>query len=210
VAMTPFDWHNGGTLKTAVPLDAPSCSEARAYFAERLEAEDGIGRAALLTHAEDPTIAEGEGVILVVPSAGGGHVVSPLVKMRALEVARAIPCSHKLALRVEDPFYRPFIVDVELALYPGADRASALQDAQEELRDLFAPNGRALESNHVAFGADEKTFGYHRVRGALRYVMGVKGIHLKVNGSDADVALDPRDFPALESLAIHQVDVASP
>lgn len=181
-------------------LVAPACVEARPYFADQLEGA-GFGRATLLTHAQDPSVAVGEGVLLLVPR-GESRALTPSEKARALAIARDIPCSDKLALSVEDPRMRPFAVEATLTLEPGADEARVLTDATDQVRELFQPDSRTILNEHLGFGEAEKTFGY-RVRWVLRRVEGVRRVELTVNGSDHDVALEPRDFPALESLAIH-------
>ncbi|HSQ66113.1 MAG TPA: hypothetical protein VLM85_22985 [Polyangiaceae bacterium] len=181
-------------------LVAPACVEARPYFAEQLEG-NGFGRATLLTHAQDPSLAVGEGVLLLVPR-GEPRALTPSEKARALAIARDIPCRDKLSLSVEDPRRRPFAVEATLRLEPGADEARVLTDATDQVRELFQPDSRTILNEHLGFGEAEKTFGY-RVRWVLRRVAGVRSVELTVNGSDHDVALEPRDFPALESLAIH-------
>jgi hypothetical protein len=201
-AVTPSESSPAAPLPLLLP-SAPACSDARAYFAEQLEAEADIGRATLLTHAEDATIPQGEGVILIVPRQSNLYATSPATtKARALRVADAIPCTGKLALRVEEPTYVPFTIDAELSLETGADRDATLHDADEQVRELFQPDARAVYNAHVDFGASEKHFGY-RVRHALHQVLGVKTVHLTINGRDGDVALSPRDFPTLRSLAVH-------
>jgi hypothetical protein len=189
---------------SVMPRDAqaPACRDARAYFAETLETAlvQSVGRTALLTHAQDPSISEGQGVILLVPKTKG--VIDEATKARALTIADAVPCADRLTLVVEEPTYRPIAVDATLELEPGVDRATAFRDADEQVREIFEPDARVVYNEHVDFGYVEKTFGY-RVRHALRHVLGVKSVQLTVNGVDADVPLAPRDFPTLGSLTLH-------
>ena len=184
----------------ATAIDVPACTDARVYFADRLE-NGGFGRATLLTHAQDPSIAAGQGVLLVVPQ-GQLRPATASEKDRALAIARDIPCKDKLALRVEDAQLRPFTVEATLVLEPAADEARVLSDATEQVRELFLPDSRTIFNEHTGFGESEKTFGY-RVRHVLHHVQGVRGVRLTVNGSEHDLALEPRDFPTLESLTLH-------
>jgi hypothetical protein len=205
VVVTPFSWGTslaGTGAKPRPSLDVPTCSDARPYFAERFEADlAGIGRATLLTHAQDPSIGEGQGVILLVPKKGSSVKVDDAMKARALAVADAIPCAERLTLTAEEPRYRAFAIEATLGLEPGADRTTVLRDADEQVREIFEPDARAVYNEHVDFGDVEKTFGY-RVRHALHHVLGVKSVRLTVNGRDADMSLGPRDFPTLASLTL--------
>jgi hypothetical protein len=201
----PLAWKtpSASASTKSAPLVAPSCADAIPYFEERLQSVPGVGRATLLTHAQDASIAEGQGVVLVVPASG--RETNAALDATVLATARAIPCSNRLALDVARPTYRAFTVTAEVALEHGADEASVRRDAEEQVRELFQPDARAVYNEHFDFGATEKTFGY-RVRHALRHVDGVKRVRkLIVNGSETDVPLGPRDFPTLEALSISVV-----
>ncbi len=184
-----------------VPV-APSCAAAGPYFEDRLEAVEGIGRATLLTHDRDPSIAQGDGVLLVVPPSGG--LASETTKARALAVARAVPCTDPLALTIADPSLRAFSIDATLTVEPGMDESAVLRDAEEQVRELFEANARSVYNEHVGFGASEKMLGY-RVRYALKRVAGVKSAHVLIDGSEEDATLEPRDFPTLGALSLHAV-----
>ncbi len=200
--ITPFEWSSQPSR--AVPSKpmptAPTCHDARGYFAERLTSEvPGVGRATLLTHMEDASIAPNEGVILLVPHDAS---IDEATRSRALAVAGAIPCRDKLALRVEEPRYRNFVVDAAVVVDPSANRDAVLRDADEQVRELFQPDARAVYNEHIDFGNVEKTFGY-RLRHALRHVHGVRSVRLSINGGgDVDIPLGPRDFPRLQSLTL--------
>ena len=185
----------GTTAAHTSPLVAPACRDAIPYFEDRLESLPGVGRATLLTHAQDPSIAEGHGVLLVAPHP------TDATKVSVLALAQTFPCREPLALTVEEPTYRRFDVRAVLALEPGADEDAVVRDADREVRALFEPSSAAVESEPVRFGLEEKTFGY-RVRYALRHVVGVKSVSLSLDGSDHDVRLAPRDFPTLGSLSV--------
>ncbi len=204
IAVTPFDW---GTGKPAVahaavaPLEAPACRDARPYFSDEIQTKvDGIARATLLTGTQDPSIAPGAGVLVIVPTKG--HAISDYVRARSLALAHGAPCKDKLSLRVEEAVYRSFAIDVTLVIEPGADEAAVRRDADEQVRELFERDARAVYNEHFAFGDAEKTFGY-RIRHALRHVLGVKSVRLLIDGADKEVPLGPRDFPELASLAVH-------
>ncbi len=205
VVVAPFHHRSTSAVPASVTpheAQAPACRDARPYFAETLETSltGSVGRAALVTHAQDPSIAEGQGVILLVPKTK--RVIDEATKARALALANDIPCADKLTLAVEEPNYRPIAVDATLELELGVDRATVLRDADEQVREIFEPDARVVYNEHVDFGYGEKTFGY-RVRHALRHVLGVKSVQLTINGVDADVPLAPRDFPTLASLTLH-------
>jgi len=175
---------------------APACRDAVPYFEDRLESLPGVTRATLLTHARDPNVAEGHGVILLA-----ADPKADTTRANALALARSIPCREPLELTVEEARDRRFDVRAELVLEPGADRAATLRDAEARVRALFQPASRTVESEPVRLGVEEKTFGY-RVRHALRHVTGVQAVRLTIDGRDADVPLAPRDFPTLGSLAL--------
>jgi len=204
IVMTSPLWHP----PQAPPIDvhsveipvAPTCADAAPYFSERIEALDGVGRATLLTHRDDPTIVEGDGVILLVTQTG--ELARDAMKSRALEVARSIPCTNKLALTVVDPTLRSFDLEAILIIDRGMDEATVAADANAEVREIFEPSARAIFNERVGFGATEKMLGY-RVRYALRRVVGVRSVRLFVDGSDADPLLTPREFPRIASLKLH-------
>lgn len=205
LVMTSPLWHTPVAHASLVAIEvpvAPSCAAAGPYFEDRLEAAPGIGRAALLTTAQDETIAAGDGVLLIVPDHGG--VASDTTKARALAIARAIPCSDPLAITVADPNLRAFHLDATLTLEPDASESEVLRDADEQVRELFEPNVRAVYNEHFGFGATEKMLGY-RARYALKRVPGVKSVHLIIDGDETDAVLGPRDFPTLASLTLHSV-----
>jgi hypothetical protein len=199
--LAPLTWKTQGVAIARGSIVAPACAAAAPYFEERLEREPGVGRATLLTHAQDPTIPDGHGVVLVVPRDLKGNAA---IDRNALAVARAIPCSEPLALEVSTPTYRAFGVTATLTLEQGVDESSVLREAEDQVRELFEPDAHVVYNEHFGFGATEKTFGY-RVRHVLRHVSGVKKVRLVVNGSDADIPLGPRDFPTLETLSISAV-----
>ncbi len=201
VVMTSPLWHPPvapAFLESVEVPVAPSCAEAAPYFSERLQSLEGVGRATLLTHRDDPSIAEGDGVILLVPSSGG--TASDVMKSHALAVARSIPCTDKLALTISDPTFRAFDIHATLTLDASTDDEAAVRDAQDQLREIFEPNTRAIFNEHVGFGSTEKLLG-SRVRYALKRVPGVKSVTVTFNGAD-DAPLAPRDFPTLASLDV--------
>jgi len=176
-------------------LVAPACRDAIPYFEDRLESLPGVGRATLVTHAQDATVAEGHGVLLVAPHP------SDATKASVLALARSFPCREPLELTVEEPRYRSFDVRAVLAVEAGADRDLVRRDATRAIRTLFEPSSTALESEPVRFGVEEKTFGY-RLRHALGRVTSVRSVHLEIDGATGDVPLAPRDFPTLGSLEV--------
>ncbi len=199
--VAPLTWKTQAVAIAKGSVVAPACAAAVPYFEERLQREPGVGRATLLTHAQDATIPEGHGVVLVVPRDLRGNAA---LERNALAVARSIPCSDPLALELSAPTYRAFAVNATLTLEQGVDEASVLREADDQVRELFEPDAHVVYNEHFGFGATEKTFGY-RVRHVLRHVSGVKKVRVTVNGSDADVPLGPRDFPTLETLSISAI-----
>jgi hypothetical protein len=185
--------------RVAPPPPAPRCVDARAYFRERLGEIAGIGRATLLTHAEDGAIAEGEGVLLLEPRAGG--TPSAEQRAQALAIAQSIPCRDKLALRVEDPVLRPIDVHAKLTLEEGADRARVRKQAEEAIADVFEPTDAAVVLRHVDFGAEERRVGW-QIAYVLRTTEGVRRATVTLDGRRGDVELAPREFPVLRRLEL--------
>ncbi len=185
----------------ATPMEvAPRCVDARAYFAERLPEDiHGLGRAVLLTRAQDRSIREGEGVLLLVPESGG--VATAAMKAAALADARGIPCSDPLALRVEDPVYRSFDVSASLTVGLDASPATVASEAKVELAEIFEPNTRAVYNPHVDFGSEDQKMGW-RLRDALQRIPGVTRVRLSLNGQEEDVPLAANEFPRLGTLEV--------
>lgn len=61
----------------------------------------------------------------------------------------------RLELTIESSRNRAFDVRAVLALEPGANEASVLHDADEQVRELFEPNARSVYNEHLRFGAAE-------------------------------------------------------
>jgi hypothetical protein len=180
---------------------APSCTEARAYFSEALPAAvPGVGRMALLTHAQDETIAVGEGLLLVLPEGEGSAPRSMLDA--ALDAARRVPCRDKLVLRVGEPDLHPVDVEAWITVDGIADRGAVEREADDVVRELFQRDARAVKTEHVDFGSEDKSVGY-RIRYALQHVPGSRHVKLHVNGHDGEEQLSPREYPTLRSLLIH-------
>lgn len=180
---------------------APTCVEARPYFHETLpQAVHGVGRAVLLTHEQDPTIAAGNGVLLLVPEGGG---VAPLeMRGAALGWANRVPCRDKLSLDVADPIYHPLTLSAWITLDGLVPAADVEREVRETVGEMFERDGRSVRVEHVDFGSEQHVFGYG-VRYALRHVPGVKSVKLEVNGRDGDEPLGAREFPVLESFTLH-------
>jgi hypothetical protein len=181
-------------------LVAPTCVAARPYFHETLPtAVHGVGRAVLLTHEQDPTIAEGNGLILLVPEGGGPASLE--MRASALAWANRVPCRDKLLLDVAEPTYRP----VKLAITANLDGLVPSADVERELRDtvseMFERDGRSVRAEHVDFGSEQKSVGY-AVRWALRRVPGVKSVKVEVDGREQDTPLGAREFPLLDDYTL--------
>lgn len=188
-------------LAAAAPVvTPPTCAEARPYFREALPAAvHGVGRAVLLTSEQDPTIAPGTGVLLLVPENGGS---APLeMRGAALSWAKRVPCRDKLSLDVGDPSYRPMTIAATVMLDGLVAKADVEREIRETVSEMFERDGRAVRVEHVDFGSEEKTFGYG-VRYALRHVPGVKSVKVELNGRDGDEPMGPRDYPVLESFSL--------
>ena len=180
---------------------APTCVEARAYFQDAIPAAvPGVGRVALLTHAQDETIAAGEGVLLVLPEGEGSAPRSMLDA--ALDAARRVPCRDKLVLRVGEPDLHPVDVEAWLSVDGITDRTDVQHEADDVVRELFQRDTRAVKTEHVDFGSEDKSVGF-RIRFALQHVPGARHVKLHVNGHDGEELLSPREYPTLRSLAIH-------
>ena len=190
--VTIAPWSRPARAQTKPEIAAPACRDATAYFEDRLQAIPGVGRATLVAGDHD-------GLVVYVPKAG--FTATPELDAKVLGTALLIPCSDKLALTLAQPRYVAFDVSAELVVGEGADAAAVQRDAEEQVRALFQPDARAIDSEHFGFGATEKTFGY-RVRHALRHVSGVTSVKLVVDGSDREVPLEATDFPTLGSLSI--------
>ncbi len=181
-------------------LTAPTCVAARGYFHESLPtAVRGVGRAVLLTHDQDPTIAEGSGLLLLVPEGGGSSSLE--MRAQALSWANHVPCRDKLLLDVDEAMYHP----VQLVITIGLDGLVPSADVEREVRDtvteMFERDGRSVRAEHVDFGSEQKSVGY-AVRYALRHVPGVKSAKVEVNGREVEEPLGPREFPVLEGYTV--------
>jgi len=164
---------------TLEELGAPTCIAARPYFNERFAAER-VGFAVLLTHAEDETIEPSDGVILVQDAR----------EEEVLRVARSIPCTPKLHLRLEKPVVREFDVVATLDLD---------DESHTTIREAIELDLRELDEGSV--GADERTFGW-RVRYVVRHAQGVRDATVLIDGKTADVPLSPRELGKIKSVEL--------
>jgi hypothetical protein len=120
----------------------------------------------------------------------------------ALDAARRVPCRDKLVLRAGEPELHPVDVEAWLTVDGIAGRGDVQREADDVVRELFQRDTRAVKTEHVDFGSEDRSVGY-RIRFALQHVPGSRHVKLHVNGHEGEERLSPREYPTLRSLVIH-------
>jgi len=185
----------------------------------------GIGRALMLTKADDPTLPTwGRGYLYLVPDSGG--VPSAALKTEVEDyINDNFPIPLNFSWEATDPSYNT--INVVAYVYLDADATeSTVEDAVlEALRDFFSPvNADGTPNDRVDFGYNYKDAAgdpepkvtlssiynlLHDTTGIRRLGTPADGEGLTLSGAQDDVDLSLREFPEGGTLTLYNGDTST-
>ncbi len=167
-----------------------------------------VARALMLTANEDRTIGENSGILFIVPQ-GGGMPTDKLKDAVYRQVSEIYPCPLTFQVSVQDPVYRVIHVDARIYVKQGYDPGLVARAIRENLGTYFQITlSNGTPNPNVDFGFNVKGTGisgevaWSDIFNVIRDTAGVRKIgdqpgDLKLNGKQADLVLDPKEFPVL-------------
>lgn len=191
----------------------------------------GVARALMLTNNEDDAIPENTGILSIIPE-GGGLPTQLLKDTVAAQFDRVVretlgltgsppyPKLNTFKLLVSDPAYLTVNISARVFFRSGVVPATGAASIRSTLTDFFAllttdETGALLVNPDVDFG-----FNYKDVSGAfageiawsdvfnavrddplVRKVGALSG-DFTLNGAQADVTIEPREFPILGTVTL--------
>jgi hypothetical protein len=181
-----------------------TCREARSVFEYRARTEGPTARALFLTHAQDSTLPEADGVLRLVMRGGGPANLA--TRDRVLSAIDRIPCVDKPHVTFAEPIYRRFDVQATLRIEKGEEPAAVAQWVNEALRNAFTVDDSDFVEG-VQFGYYDRKLRW-RIVATIDETRGVRGSEILVDGQREDVALAPAELPVLGKVVLF--DASSP
>jgi hypothetical protein len=180
--------HAQAARRAAADAAPVACLAARVVFERRAMEEGPAPTALMMTHAQDPAIAEGE-ARLYVPEK------DPAVEANIRRAVAAIPCADKPKIDVLAGVERPFDVEARLTIDEGDSPELVARAAREAIAASFALRrgaAGALAGESVRFGYYDRRVRW-RVAAALGETFGVRSYELSIDG-ERDRALRPEEI----------------
>ena len=183
----------------------------------------GIGRALMLTKAEDSTVPdEGYGYLYLVPDSGGTPSAALKTAVETF-INDSYPIPLNFSWEARDPAYQTINIDCWVYLSEGYSESDVETSVLAVLRAFFAPvNSDGSKNTAVDFGyysEDSSGNSYvalstianliHDATGVNRLGTSADGRGLKLNGLEDDVSLALREFPEGGTLTLRNGDTGS-
>lgn len=193
---------------------------AREDYVINAERLPSVARALMLSKDEDPGVAENAGDLYIVP-VGGGIPTDDLKAQVFTMVTVTFPNTLTFKVTVRDPVYRAINVAMVVYFRVGATKSVVAAAIRANLVAFFAIQNTDGSSNTaIDFGANllADTDGTISAELALTDVLNVcrdtTGVRkvgpgpgdFTLNGAQADILLDRKEFPALGTVAITDGD----
>ena len=185
----------------------------------------GVGRALMLTKAEDSTVPTlGRGYLYIVPD-GGGTPSAALKTQVEDDINDGWPGPLNFAWEARDPVYNTIDIVAYVYLESDATESSVETAVLEALRDFFAPvNADGTPNSQVEFGYNYKDAAgdpepkvtlssiynlLHDTTGVRRLGTPADGEGLTLNAAQDDVDLLLREFPEGGTLTLYNGDTST-
>lgn len=213
------------SIKAMAPLSLRTMarSVSREDFEINARRLPGVARALMLTSNEDGSIKENHGILFVVPD-GGGVPTEDLLRRVLVQVTETYPCTLTFQVSVQKPVYRDVDIHARVFLSSGASAETVRASIHERLRNFFRVTlADGTPNPNVDFGFNVKDslgrsageIAWSDVFNVIRDTPGVRkvganGDGLTLDGVRADVALQPREFPALGKVELIDGETEAP
>jgi len=198
----------GIRAQAPLSLRALSRTVAREDFEINALKVPGVSRALMLTKNERAGILENQGELHIVPD-GGGVPTPTLLAAVLTMVTVTYPCTLTFVVNVMSPTYKTINIQTSVSIRTGYTPSTVAASVRANLATFFAlENADGSPNDDIGFGYQiDNEIAYSDIYNVIRDTSGVRKLAdtpsaLMLNGSAADSALEPYEFPVLGTITI--------